>query len=95
MKLSVGKGIDSYITSLEKLNLASAGQIKMASSAQSDIVNSSIRKKERPKKDGKVRIRNSDSISRKLKDSCRNEISMKVHFFLMKEILLQVLTGKT
>ena len=44
MKLTVGKGIDNYISSLEKLNLASEGQIKMAIFEGAKVVAEEIQK---------------------------------------------------
>lgn len=44
MKLAVGKGIDNYISSLEKLNLASEGQIKMAIYEGAKVVAEEIQK---------------------------------------------------
>ena len=44
MKLTVGKGIDNYISSLEKLNLATEGQIKMAIYEGAKVVAEEIKK---------------------------------------------------
>ena len=45
MKLSVGKGIDDYISSLEKLNLASESHIKMAIYEGVKVVTDEIKKR--------------------------------------------------
>ena len=44
MKLTVGKGIDDYVSSLEKLNLATEGQIKMAIYEGAKVVAEEIKK---------------------------------------------------